>query len=155
MHWDVKSVKALPGYRLWVELENGRKGVFNLQPYLDRGVLRELRDTHYFEQVAILFGAITWPNGQDISPETLLAGMDPDPSGPPNGKCREEGDSRGGVPDPIGFPCHYQSVCSFIMIDHTGLTARIMRVENERRRLAGGSGARRRCWQQWPTRDCS
>jgi len=40
-------------------------------------VFRELRDLHYFNQVAILFGAVTWPHEQDIAPETLLAEMIP------------------------------------------------------------------------------
>jgi hypothetical protein len=38
-------------------------------------VFRELRDIHYFNRVGILFGAVTWPNEQDIAPETLLAEM--------------------------------------------------------------------------------
>jgi hypothetical protein len=81
MHWDVKIVKPLPEYRIYVEIENGRKGIFDLKPYLDRGVFRELRDVHYFNQVGILFGAVTWPHEQDIAPETLLAEMTPpDPS---------------------------------------------------------------------------
>ncbi|MBI2884299.1 MAG: DUF2442 domain-containing protein, partial [Candidatus Methylomirabilis oxyfera] len=45
--------------------------------YLDLGVFRELQDTHYFNQVGILFGAVTWPHAQDIAPETLLAEMIP------------------------------------------------------------------------------
>jgi hypothetical protein len=28
---------------------------------------------HYFNQVGIVFGAVTWPHKQDIAPETLLA----------------------------------------------------------------------------------
>lgn len=75
MHWDVKIVKPLPEYRIYVELENGRKGIFDLKPYLDRGVFREIRDVNYFNQVGILFGAVTWPREQDIAPETLLAEM--------------------------------------------------------------------------------
>lgn len=85
MEWDVKFVKPLPDYRIYVELEDGHKGIFDLKPYLDRGVLRELRDVHYFEQVGILFGAVTWPNEQDIAPETLLAEMIPvEPTNSPN-----------------------------------------------------------------------
>ena len=84
MNWDVKFVKPLPDYRIYVELEDERKGIFDLTPYLDRGVLRELRDVHYFNQVGILFGAVTWPNEQDIAPETLLAEMLPvEPTNPP------------------------------------------------------------------------
>ena len=77
MYWDVKTVKPLPNFRIYVELEDGRKGIFDLNPYLDRGVFRELRDVHYFNQVGILFGAVTWPNEQDIAPETLLSGLVP------------------------------------------------------------------------------
>jgi len=77
MYCDVKTVKPLPDFRIYVEIEDGRKGIFDLNPYLDHGVFRELRDVHYFNQVGILFGAVTWPNEQDIAPETLLAEMVP------------------------------------------------------------------------------
>ena len=77
MYWDAKLVKALPDYQIYVEIENGQKGVFDLKPYLDHGVFRELKNVHYFNQVGILFGAVTWPNEQDIAPETLLAEMTP------------------------------------------------------------------------------
>jgi hypothetical protein len=77
MYWDVKAVKPLPDFRIYVEIENGCKGIFDLTPYLDRGVFRELRDVNYFNRVGILFGAVTWPNGQDIAPETLLSEMLP------------------------------------------------------------------------------
>ena len=77
MYWDVECVKPLPDYRIYVELENGQKGQFDLKPYLDRGFFRELKNVHYFNQVGILFGAVTWPNEQDIAPETLLAELVP------------------------------------------------------------------------------
>jgi hypothetical protein len=77
MYWDVKTVKPLPDFRIYVEVENGRKGIFDLKHYLDYGIFRELRDVHYFNRVGILFGAVTWPNEQDIAPETLLAEMLP------------------------------------------------------------------------------
>lgn len=77
MYWDVTLVKPLPGYRIYVEIEDGRKGVFDLTPYLNTGVFQELKNVGYFNQVGILFGAVTWPNEQDIAPETLLAGLKP------------------------------------------------------------------------------
>lgn len=82
MHWDVKAVRPLPGHRIYVELEDGRKGVFDLTPYLDHGVFSELKDTAYFNRVGILQGAVTWPHEQDIAPETLLAEMTPVQSEP-------------------------------------------------------------------------
>jgi len=75
MYWDVKTVEPLSDYRIYVEVEDGRKGIFDLKPYLDRGVFRELREIHYFNRVGVVFGAVTWPNEQDIAPETLLAEM--------------------------------------------------------------------------------
>ncbi|MBL0210116.1 MAG: DUF2442 domain-containing protein [Holophagaceae bacterium] len=77
MYWDVQSVKPLPDYRLYLEIQDGRKGIFDLKPYLDDGVFRELRDINYFNQVGILFGAVTWPHDQDIAPETLISEMQP------------------------------------------------------------------------------
>jgi hypothetical protein len=77
MYWDVVFVKPLPEYRIYVEIRDGRKGVFDLSPYLDRGVFRELRDVGYFRRVGIVLGAVTWPHEQDIAPETLLAGLLP------------------------------------------------------------------------------
>jgi hypothetical protein len=72
MYWDVKVVKPLPDYKIYVEIEDGRKGIFDVSPYLDRGVFRELKDVNYFNQVGIVLGAVTWPNEQDIAPETLI-----------------------------------------------------------------------------------
>lgn len=77
MHWDVTRVRPLAGYRLYVELLDGTKGIFDVTPYLDKGDLRTLRDVHYFNQVDVVMGAVTWPDEQDIAPETLLSGLVP------------------------------------------------------------------------------
>lgn len=77
MYWDAKFVKPLPDYCIYVEIEDGRQGIFDLKPYLDHGVFRELKDPAYFNRVGIVLGAVTWPNEQDIAPETLLAEMRP------------------------------------------------------------------------------
>lgn len=75
MYWDVKTVVPLSDYRIYVEIEDGRRGIFDLKPYLNFGVFHELQDEHYFKQVGILFGAVAWPHEQDIAPETLLKEM--------------------------------------------------------------------------------
>lgn len=77
MYWDAKVVKPLPDYRIFVEVVDGRKGIFDMRPYLERGVFRELKNINYFNQVGIVFGAVTWPHEQDIAPETLLAELRP------------------------------------------------------------------------------
>ena len=75
MYWDVKTVKPRANYQLYVEIEDGRCGTFDVKPYLEFGMFRELKNSHYFNQVDILLGAITWSNEQDIAPETLLDGL--------------------------------------------------------------------------------
>lgn len=77
MYWDVKKVRPMDDYQIYVELEDGREGLFDLKPYLEHGVFKELKDKVYFSKVDIVFGAVTWPNEQDIAPETLLAGLKP------------------------------------------------------------------------------
>jgi hypothetical protein len=73
MYWDVLNVTPLSDYRLYVEIADGRRGIFDVKPYLDHGVFRELRNPAYFRQVGVILGAVTWPHEQDIAPETLLA----------------------------------------------------------------------------------
>ena len=85
MYWDVIDVKPLSDFRIFVEMKDGRKGIFDLKPYLEIGVFRELKDVHYFNQVGILMGAVTWPHEQDIAPDTLLAGLVPEPRPVQNG----------------------------------------------------------------------
>ena len=58
MYWDVKIVKPMPDYRIYIEIVDGRKGIFDLKPYLDHGVFRELRDINYFNQAGIVFGTV-------------------------------------------------------------------------------------------------
>lgn len=73
MYWDVVSVKPLENFCIAVSLRDGSHGAFDMKPYLDVGVFQELRDPAYFNRVGIQFGAVTWPNGQDIAPATLHA----------------------------------------------------------------------------------
>ncbi|MFH0811471.1 MAG: DUF2442 domain-containing protein, partial [Pseudomonadota bacterium] len=73
---DVIDFEILPDHRIKVTLSNGSKGVFDVKPYLDRGIFKELKDYNYFRRARIEFGTITWPNEQDFSPETLEIKME-------------------------------------------------------------------------------
>ena len=75
MDWDVTKVDAVSERCIHVELKNGKSGFFDLAPYWDKGVLRELQNPHYFKQVMISHGYVSWPHGQDIAPETLLENL--------------------------------------------------------------------------------
>lgn len=67
----VLAVKANEDYTLDLKFDDGSARRFDVKPYLDKGVFRELNDTIYFKRVKVAFGTVQWPNEQDISPETL------------------------------------------------------------------------------------
>jgi hypothetical protein len=67
----VISVDPLDNFKLKIELSNGRKGVFDVSPYVDKGVFGELKDEGYFRSVRPAYGGIMWPHEQDFSPETI------------------------------------------------------------------------------------
>ncbi|MGD9973470.1 MAG: DUF2442 domain-containing protein [Desulfatirhabdiaceae bacterium] len=51
----VKSVFANNDYTLSVELSDGRSGIFDVKPYLEKGVFKELKDRNYFKQENLSF----------------------------------------------------------------------------------------------------
>lgn len=70
----VVKVKALSGYRLDVEFEDGVKGVISLENDLFGPVFKPLKDPQFFAKVAVdEFGAICWPNGADLAPDAIHA----------------------------------------------------------------------------------
>jgi hypothetical protein len=73
----VLNVKAISNQHIHVELANGATGIFDVSPYWHKGILRELQEPAYFRQVSIAYGAVTWPHGQDIAPDTLLKNLQP------------------------------------------------------------------------------
>ena len=67
----VISVEPMGDYKLKIELSNGRKGVFDVSPYIDKGVFKELKEPAHFRSVRPALGGIMWPHEQDFSPETV------------------------------------------------------------------------------------
>ena len=70
MH-KVVEVRANEDFSLDLKFDNGSARRFDVKPYLEYGIFKELKDKNYFKRVAIAFGTVQWPNEQDISPETL------------------------------------------------------------------------------------
>ncbi|MBI5473855.1 MAG: DUF2442 domain-containing protein [Ignavibacteriae bacterium] len=69
----IKIVSATPqdDYSLILAFDNGTKRVFDVRPYLDKGIFVELKDLMYFRQVRVAFNTVQWPHEQDFAPETL------------------------------------------------------------------------------------
>jgi hypothetical protein len=73
MYIGVKCVAPLPDYRLMVTFENGERRIFDVTPYLDQGIFRELKDLSLFNSVRVQFDTVEWANGADLCPECLYA----------------------------------------------------------------------------------
>lgn len=63
--------------RLWLQFTDGLAGEWQFSPMVNdgRAMTAELRDPAAFDRVFLDFGALTWPNGYDVSPEALHADM--------------------------------------------------------------------------------
>ena len=68
---NITEFEILPEYKIKVALSNGKRGIFDVKPYLDKGIFTELKDYNYFRNARIEYGTITWQNGQDFSPNTI------------------------------------------------------------------------------------
>jgi len=68
---DVVSVKPLSEYKLSLEFENQEKRIFDVTPYLEMGVFRQLKDKNIFSRAFIDGETVMWPGEIDIAPETL------------------------------------------------------------------------------------
>ena len=72
----VKKVKPLENYCLMLWFENGEQKIFDLNPYLNKGVFNQLKNTALFASVRVVAGSVEWSNGIDLSYDTLyLEGM--------------------------------------------------------------------------------
>jgi hypothetical protein len=64
-------VRPHPDYTLTLTFANGEVKMFDVKPYLNIGIFRELQEQRVFNSVRPFLGSIQWQNGQDICPDTL------------------------------------------------------------------------------------
>lgn len=77
MYAGVTDVQPLPDFRLLLTFDNGERRLFNAEPYLDKGMFRELRDASVFNSVRVSFDTVEWANGADLCPEMLYIESEP------------------------------------------------------------------------------
>jgi hypothetical protein len=65
------QVEARDDYMLFVKLSNKTEGLFDVSPYVDKGIFKELQQKDYFNQVRLSFGGVAWPHEQDFSADTI------------------------------------------------------------------------------------
>ncbi len=76
MNPRVKNVKPNPDYTLLITFANGESRLFDMKPYLDKGIFRELKNAALFNSVRVCLGSVEWQNGQDLCPDTLYEGSE-------------------------------------------------------------------------------
>ena len=70
----ILEVKAQDDYKLQLTFSNGRKGIFDVKPYLDKGIFKELQNPAVFKTVRISeYPTIEWANGADLCPDCVYA----------------------------------------------------------------------------------
>jgi hypothetical protein len=77
MYLAVKDVKPSKDYQLILTFENGEKRKFDMKPYLDIGIFRELKDKAQFDTVHLNFDTIEWNNEADLDPQDLYKYSEP------------------------------------------------------------------------------
>lgn len=80
-NWHVMLVEPRANHTLYLEFNDGRRGLFDMKPYLERGVFVRLKDPALFNEVWVHDCTICWPGEIDIAPETLYCRIEPFISG--------------------------------------------------------------------------
>ncbi len=73
----VKSVKARNDYELELLFENGERRLFDMKPYLGRGVFVRLQNRALFQAARVVTGSVEWPGEVDLSYDTLYLESQP------------------------------------------------------------------------------
>ena len=71
MYLPVISVTPMDNYKILLTFGNGEKRLFDMNPFLDKGIFKELKDISIFNTVKVSFDSIEWENEADIDPEIL------------------------------------------------------------------------------------
>lgn len=71
MNPRVKGVVPNKDYTLTITFTNGESGIFDMNPYLNIGIFKELKDWSLFSTAKPLMGTVQWLHEQDLCPDTL------------------------------------------------------------------------------------
>ena len=67
----VTNVLANDDYSLLLTFSTGEVKLFDMRPYLAKGMFTSLKALERFRQAHVAYDTVCWPGGLDISPETL------------------------------------------------------------------------------------
>lgn len=71
MNPRIREVHPNNDYTLSIIFDNDEEKIFDVKPYLDKGVFVQLKDRRIFNSVKPFLGGVQWINGLDFCPDTL------------------------------------------------------------------------------------
>lgn len=71
MYLAITDARSLQNYKIILLFEDKSVKLFDMNPYLEKGIFKELKYENLFKSVVVSFDSIKWLNGADIGPETL------------------------------------------------------------------------------------
>ena len=77
-----RHVRPVGDSTLEIEFGTGERRVFDMTPYLRRGVFARLRDRSIFMSARVVAGSVEWPGGIDLSYDTLYVESRPSTANP-------------------------------------------------------------------------
>ncbi len=77
MNPRVLSVKPMHPFRLLLTFDSGEQRIFDVAPYLDIGIFKELTSDGLFYSARAVDGSVQWQNEADFCPDTLYLGSHP------------------------------------------------------------------------------
>ncbi len=77
MNPRIIEVRPHADFTLTLTFINGEIRRFDVNPYLDKGFFRELKEPCMFQTVMVFQGSIAWAGGQDFCPDTLYLDSSP------------------------------------------------------------------------------
>ena len=68
----IETVQPKDDFTLLLTFTGGKKGIFDMKPYLNKGsVFKEINNPVSFQGVRVNHGTIEWPNGADLCPDCV------------------------------------------------------------------------------------
>jgi hypothetical protein len=71
MNPRVKETVPNKDFTITVTFTNGEVGIFDVKPYLDKGIFKELKDWSLFSTAKPFMGTVQWVHEQDLCPDTI------------------------------------------------------------------------------------
>lgn len=68
---EVIKITPLQNYRLELVFNDGKKKIKDMNPYLEKGIFKKLKNTAFFNSAKIMYGAVSWNGEIELCADSL------------------------------------------------------------------------------------